>query len=262
MTLDARVGFVAQLPMDPVETVEFAAAEGFDYVELFLDGPHAPDRVDGEAVAEASARTGVDLAAHLAFGGVDLGTPLGHVREGSCRELEAAVEAAAGFGVERAVAHLSTNAWSPAWDDDEVRAALFDSVRRLAAFGRDHGCELCFENVPRGAFTTHDLPALFEATDASATLDTGHARIDGRDAGGTAALVADYPHRIRHVHLNDTRGPSDDHLPFGAGDLDFETILRALPSDWGGTLSLEVFTFSFDYVAASKRRLDALLARL
>jgi sugar phosphate isomerase/epimerase len=257
--MDARVGFVTQVPMDHIEAIEFAGEEGFDYVELMLDGAGERRRIDVEAARTALADAGVDAAVHLPFGGIDVGSPLEHVREGSCRELEAAIDCAADLGATVAVAHASAHAWGAAWDEGDLHEALLTSVRRLDAYGADRGVEVCFENVPRNAFDTHDLPTLFAETDASATLDTGHARIDGRDAGGMAALVSEAPDRIRHVHLNDTRGRGDEHLPFGAGDLDFGTLFEAFPADWGGTLSLEVFTPDYGYVAESKRRLDAAL---
>jgi sugar phosphate isomerase/epimerase len=91
------------------------------------------------------------------------------------------------------------------------------------------------------------------------TLDTGHARVSGLDSAEIASFVGEHADRISHFHLNDTRGPSDEHLPFGAGTIDFEVIFDALPDDWEGTMSLEVFTLDFDYIGASKERLDALL---
>ena len=247
--------------MDHAAAVAFAGANGFDYVELMMDGAGDRRRLADRAdeVRTWLADAGVDLLVHLPFGSVDLGTPLPNVREGSVSELAAALETAADLGAEKAVCHASTGAWRSAWDDADVREALFDSVRRLDELGRERGVEVCVENIPRGAFTTNDFPALFEATGASMTLDTGHARMDGRDSGGIASFVEDHADRISHVHLNDTRGPSDEHLPFGAGTLDFEAILGAFPADWAGTLSLEVYTLDFDYVATSLDRLDAVL---
>ncbi|WP_129117002.1 sugar phosphate isomerase/epimerase family protein [Halegenticoccus tardaugens] len=259
--MDARIGFVTQLGMDRIETAAFAADRGFDFVELMMDGAGERRRLaaDGDAFADALAERDLDLLVHLPFGGIDLGSPFEHVREGSIGEIEAAVETAAALGAEKAVLHPDTNAWSPAWDDDDLRANAVDSVRRIDAHAGARDVEICAENLPRSLFRTHDVGALLDGTDASLTLDTGHARMDGRDSAGIAAFAEEHADRISHVHLNDTRGPQDEHLPFGAGDVDFERIFAALPDDWSGTLSLEVFTFAYDYVGASKERLDALL---
>lgn len=258
--MDPRVGFVTQLGMDPIVAIERAGALGFDYVELMLDGASAPRRVAErhDEFADAVERAGLDVLVHLPFGGIDVASPFEGVREGSRRAVENAVDVAAALDAEKGVLHAQTNVWGPAWDAEELRPHLLDSVARLAAYGRDRGFEVCVENIPRGHFTTTDVPDLVAEADASMTLDTGHARIDGYDADGMANLVRDSG-RVSHVHLNDTRRARDEHLAFGSGTIDFATLFDAFADDWAGTLSLEVFTLDYDYLAVSKERLDALV---
>jgi sugar phosphate isomerase/epimerase len=258
--MDPRVGFVTQLGMDPLVALERAGALDFDYVELMLDGETAPHRVAEreEAFAAALDDAGLDLLVHLPFGGIDIASPFEGVREGSVRAVEDAIDTAAGLGAEKGVLHAQTNVWRPAWDAEELRPHLLDSVAHLAAYGRAREFEVCVENIPRGQFVTTDVPDLVEEADAAMTLDTGHARIDGYDADGMANLVRDSG-RVSHVHLNDTRRARDEHLPFGSGTIDFATLFDAFDDDWTGTLSLEVFTHDFDYLEKSKERLDALL---
>ena len=258
--MDARTGFVTQIGMDRTEAFDAAAEYGFEFVELMMDGANERRRLADRAdeIRAALGERGLDLLVHLPFGGVDIGSPLEHVREGSLREVTAAVETAADVGAEKAVLHPDTNAWSPAWETDELHDRVIDSLRELDARAADRGVSLCAENVPRSAVRTHEFPKLLAETDISMTLDTGHARIDGRDSGGIAAFVSDHGDRIDHVHLNDTRRAQDEHLPFGSGTLDFERIFDAFPDGWTGTLSLEVFTDDYDYIGVSKDRLDAL----
>lgn len=257
-----RTGFVTQLGMDHLKAVEAAASYDFDFVELMMDGRGARrnlvNRVDDLAAALDAADLG--LLVHLPFGGIDLGSPFEHVREGAVRETRAHLDLAADLGAEKAIVHPDSAAWSPAWDASTLREAAAASLRDLDAHADDRGVELCAENVPRSTVRTHDFPELLRETDVSMTLDTGHARMDGRDSGGIAAFVDRFGERISHFHLNDTRQPSDEHLPFGAGDIDFDVIFDALSDGWDGTLSLEVYTHDFGYIETSKERLDALLA--
>lgn len=74
-----------------------------------------------------------------------------------------------------------------------------------------------------------------------------------------AEFVADHEDRIGHVHVNDNREATDEHLPVGAGDIDFETVLGAFSPDWEGTFTLEVSTSSYPYLRQSKAELDAML---
>ena len=91
------------------------------------------------------------------------------------------------------------------------------------------------------------------------TLDTGHARMNGMDSGAMAEFLDTHGDRVGHLHLNDSRLPKDEHLPFGAGTIDFERVFEPLRDGWTGTFSLEVFTDDWGYLETSVDRLDELL---
>ncbi|UPV73712.1 sugar phosphate isomerase/epimerase [Halorussus limi] len=255
--MDATIGFVTQLGMDYETAFDVAAEADFDFVELLMDGDHERRSLDPDAVREAAAERDLDLLVHLPFA-LDVGSAYEHVREGAVRELVAAAETAAEMGALKGVAHANSKAWSPAWDATDLREIVLESVREVDAETPD-GFEVCFENIPRGAFSTGNFQDLFADTDAAMTLDTGHARVDGLDSAATAKFVARHADRISHFHLNDTRKAQDEHLPFGAGTIDFEQVLGALPDDWSGTLSLEVFTLDYGYIGVSKKYLNDVL---
>ena len=254
-----RRGFVTQIGMDHEEAFARADEFGLDYVELMMDGAHERTRLDPERVRESVAEHDLDLLVHLPFGGIDIASPFEHVREGALRELLAAIETAADCGAEKGVVHASTSVWPPAWPDDELHDHLLSSIRELDAFADEHDFELCVENIPGEFFTSESFSELFAETDASMTFDTGHARMNGIDSTGMAEFLETHGDRISHFHLNDTRRPEDEHLPFGAGTIDFEEVLASIREDWTGTLSLEVFTLDWGYIEVSVRRLDELL---
>ncbi|WP_458209051.1 sugar phosphate isomerase/epimerase family protein [Haladaptatus sp. NG-SE-30] len=256
--MDAKTGFVTQVGMNYEEAFEIAGDLDFDYVELMMDGGTERQRVDPDAVRERAEECDIDLAVHLPFA-LDIGSPFEHVRTGAVREVQAAIETAVAFGATKGVVHASSKAWKPAWDDDELGSNIVESVRVLDDDARERGFEICVENIPGGWFSIHDFDRIFDETDASMTLDTGHARIDGLDSEDIASFVGEHDDRISHFHLNDTRLQKDEHLPFGAGTIDFRAIFDALPADWGGTLSLEVFTLDYGYIETSKTYLDELL---
>ncbi|WP_227354571.1 sugar phosphate isomerase/epimerase family protein [Haladaptatus salinisoli] len=256
--MNATTGFVTQVGMAYEEAFEVAGDLGFDYVELMMDGPTERRHLDPGAVRARADECDIDLAVHLPFA-LDVGTPFEHVRNGAVRELRAAIETASEFGATKGVVHASSSAWKPAWNAEVIRSNVIDSVATLDEFAREREFEICVENIPGGWFSIQDFDRIFEETDASMTLDTGHARMDGLDSEGIAAFVGERGDRISHFHLNDTRLAEDEHLPFGAGTLDFGAILGALPDGWEGTLSLEVFTLDYGYIETSKEYLDELL---
>lgn len=261
--MNPSIGFVTQGWMEREAAIAWAGDNGFDYVEILMDGNDHRERLEPavEDVRAAATDAGVDLAVHLPFP-TPIGSPHEHVREGALREQEACLDLAGDIGAGKAVLHPESGAWGAAWSDEQVRPHIDDAVTRLARYGAERGVEVCAENLFNKPYTLHEMDRLLERTPASMTLDTGHARVVGTDEEGVAAFLREWRDRVSHVHLNDTRRPRDEHLPFGAGTIDFRTELAALGEGWSGTLSLEVFTGSYDYLAESKERLDDLLAEL
>jgi sugar phosphate isomerase/epimerase len=140
---------------------------------------------------------------------------------------------------------------------------MTDAVAQLNAVAADHGVEICAENMFGAYATIDELEHVLADTDASLTVDTGHARIEGYSATEMADFLAAHSGRVSHIHCNDTRGQSDEHLPIGAGTIDFETVLAPLVErDWDGTVSVEVLTRNFEYIEHSIDQLDATLAAL
>ncbi len=260
--MSIRTGFVTQVGMELDEAIQQAGALDLDFLEIMMDGATRREALSERADDILAMADDADIAllVHLPFS-LDIGSPHEHVRHGSLEELRTCIETAAGIGVEKAVLHASSEAWSGPWSREEIQDRILEGIREIDGSAVDHGIEVCVENIPGGFFATQDFHRVFDETDASVTLDTGHARIDGLDAADMAAMLREHGERVSHVHLNDTRDGvgTDEHLPFGAGDIDFDTLFEPLRDGWTGTLSLEVFTTNRDYIAMSKEQLDALL---
>jgi len=148
---------------------------------------------------------------------------------------------------------IGGNAAAPAAGGDVA------AVEELHRYGRERSVAVLPENVPGPFVSVETFPTLFDRTDASMTLDTGHARVSGFEDDDIVDYVANHGDRIAHVHLNDTRGPRDEHLPVGMGTVDFAAILGALSDDWAGTLTVEALTADFEYVETGVRRVRSLL---
>ncbi len=256
-----RQGFVVEGGVDVDDAFGFAVEHGFEYVELSMEGQFARSRVDADEVRETADAHDLALVVHLPFS-LDPGSPHGHVRDGACRELEASIDAAVAFGAEKGVFHATSRANPERWDVDDVRASIYDSVRRVDDYARERGFETCVENLKTPFFDAGDFPDLFERTDAVACLDTGHAHVTGQSLAEQADLMRAHGDRISHVHLNETRREEiDEHLPVGLGKLDFDALATAMrETDWSGTCTHEIFSFGHDYAVYGKSAFDRLLA--
>lgn len=254
-----RTGFTAPLAPDLSRSLEWGASVGFDFLELLLDGPFARERLEPRrgTVTDRLAASDLGLVVHLPFA-VDLGSPFDPVREGAVAELAAGVELADELGAETAVVHPQSRVWDLGWSTAErrelVREGLAALQERTAGLDPVLAVENAGDTYPIGAFGD-----LLDAVDLPMTFDTGHASLDGFSPAEMADFLATHRDRVRHVHLSDTRGGTDEHLPVGMGSIDFGTALAPLLDGWSGTATHEVATEDFDTIALGKRHFDELL---
>jgi sugar phosphate isomerase/epimerase len=260
--LELDLGFTLGLGMAFEPTVEWAAREGFSFVELLLDGPYARKRIDdrvGEMRTSLEA-AGVGVVVHLPFA-VDPGSPFGPVREGAVAELVAGMDLAADLGAETVVFHPSSDAWERGWTGAERRRFVHEALDELVPAALERGLDPCLENVVSGQYVASAFPDLLgRYPSTSMTFDTSHALLSGMDEAAMADFCRDHAGRIGHLHLVDTRGGDDEHLPVGMGRIEFGTVLEALAgAGWSGTGTLEVGTEDRDTIALGRRHVEALL---
>lgn len=261
--MNVRQGFLVSRTGSPDEyrdAFDVAAAE-FDYVELNMEAAFHQARVDPGTVRDAAEARGIDLVAHLPYR-FDMCSPHERVRDGACRELEAAVDAAVEMGAEKGVIHAHSLAEPDRWGEEPIREGIRRTVRRLTEYGARRDFEVVAENM-KDLVDAADLPALLEEahSEARMCLDTGHAYVTGIDGAAQADLLCEYGERISHVHLNDTRIEEDDeHLPLGLGRVAFEPLIDAMAqTGWEGTCTHEVETFDYSRVSQGKVRFDELI---
>lgn len=261
MTGTVRQGFMVDNGMDPKRCFRLADERGFDFLELNTDYQFDRSRTDPAEVRALADEHGLDLVCHLPYR-LDACSPREHVREGSVRELEAAVDHAAAMGAEAGIFHLHTLVHERNWTAEEVRPGMYETADRLTEYGAERGVSVVGENLKSPFFDAGDFSEFFTETDASACLDTGHAFATGQDSEAQAALIREHGDRIDHVHLNDTRTDADDeHLPVGIGCVGFGEIAAAMrETGWEGTCTHELFTFDPSYAVHGKERFDSLLA--
>lgn len=261
--LDVELGFTVGLGLPFEESIEWAEREGFDFVELLLDGPYARERIldRRESMREALESAGIGLVVHLPFA-LDPGSPSTPVREGAVAELEAGMDLAVDLGAKSVVFHPASDPWEFAWSHEECLPFLHESLDELVPAARDRGLEPCVENVVSSYYDATTFPELLERYPAaSMTFDTSHALLAGLSTDDMASFCRDHADRIAHLHLVDTRGSVDEHLPVGMGTIEFEALFDALDAvGWSGTATLEIGTEDYDTIALGKRHAEELLA--
>lgn len=223
------------------DAVEIMTQAECDFVEVLFDGRARPDRVETALGPTLDDAPGVGLVAHLPFT-VPVWSPFESQLRGSVETHRDCLDGAAALDAEAAVVHPCHAAMGDAYDEPAIIEGVIETLTELHAYGEQLGIEVYVENIQSGPFTLDGLTHIAEETPAGLVVDTGHARVSGHGIEDLTNFVAEHRERIDHVHLNDTRGPRDEHLPLGAGTVEFDSFLAALGPEWNGRLCAEVIT--------------------
>lgn len=141
------------------------------------------------------------------------------------------------------------------------------SLGEISAYAQERGVALGCEN--REKFEElpidDDFQALFEALGTNSPCgywhDTGHADIkQGLGLLDHRAHLEKNANRLIGFHLHDVSSGGKDHQAVGSGRIDFDMVSEFWKPEHALTLELSPRVSSED-VAASKTRIDALLAR-
>lgn len=254
-------------PLRPLlEEVDVLGRLGLDYIEITMDAPLAGYTVmqaQKEALLAALKRHHVSLVCHLPTF-VSTADLTESIREASIQETIHSLETAADLGAEKVVLHPSfIHGLGAAMRTLSGKLAM-DALSRIMVAADRREMRVCLENMFPSSLSLI-YPKDFEKAFAAfpqlrLTLDTGHAHI----AGGTDLILAfidRFADRIGHFHASDNRGREDDHLPIGAGTIDFARVIKALKTaGYDDTITMEVFSDDRDYLRISREKLEKMFS--
>ncbi len=255
-------------PVRPViKEIEAISALGFDYLELAMDPPRAHYktlREQKEEITGALKRSEMGLVCHLPtfVSTADLTQSL---RETSVDEVIKSLELAAELHSLKVVLHPGFIGGLGVFVMNTAREYAFESLDAIVKRADQLGLTLCIENMfPRSnsLINPEDFVEVFEQFPTlKLTFDTGHANMGSGGGKRIFDFIDRFYGRIDHVHANDNFGKEDNHLPIGAGTIDFQSVVRSLKKvGYDATITLEVFSRDRDYLEISRDKLKAMFA--
>jgi sugar phosphate isomerase/epimerase len=250
-------------PVIPVlKEIEILSGLGFDYMELTMDPPRAHYQIlqeeKGEIIRELEKRK-MSLICHLPTF-VSTADLTDSIRESSIKEVIHSLEVADQLGAKKVVIHPGFITGLGQFVLDRARGYAIKAIDIFTKKAESLGLTLCIENMfPRSNFLVEpeDFVEIFKMfPNLKMTLDPGHANIEGKGEKRTLEFIRRFPDRIYHIHANDNFGKEDNHLPIGAGIIDYPKIMKALKEiGYDGTITLEVFSRDREYLRISKEKI-------
>lgn len=227
---------------DVLTEIEWMADIGLEFVDLTLEPPRASvDKVNTKDVRAALEDHGMQIVGHTAYY-LPLCSPFETIRHACVEELKRCIAAFAEMGAQWMNLHPDRTA--PMHDRKFIIEKNLQSLRELFVEARRFGIGLMIENLPGTFNTVMQLSELMDPLpELGMHLDIGHANLL-TDRNTTSDLLTAYGSRLRHVHLHDNKGGSEDlHLPLGAGTIEVAHYINLLQGKgYDGTITLEVFS--------------------
>jgi sugar phosphate isomerase/epimerase len=244
------IGFMNNPEKNPLAEVRWASQNGFDFVDFTIEGPAAgPEQVDAAAIRAVLDGAGMGAVGHTAWY-LPFASPVERVRRAAVEEVAAQLPIFAALGARLVNVHIERGRGAFPNSTVSFNGRSFAELAGLAA---PHGIRIMVEHHPERFCTLAVIREILEADPRLGFhLDVGHAHAAGLDLVQVLATLGD---RLCHVHLSDNRGSYDDHMPIGAGTIDWPRSLGLLKaSGYDGTITLEVFDQDHDYLLLSVRK--------
>jgi sugar phosphate isomerase/epimerase len=250
-----KIGFtsIAMREAPWIDALKAAVAHKFDAFELCCGYPDIdPARISGKRIAEVheiAETSGIEFCLHAPFFELNIAAACPAIREASVGVTKKTIDLGQKLGVRDMVLHnggyvppsppgssrLNNKNMRNRWENN------LESVRRITDYAEAKGVTVCLENIGFNAYsidsTFEDLLEIREKVGPALqfTLDMGHARLQEGARRGIDLLGEN----IRHIHLTDNFGKTDDHLPLGDGDCDYSELAGFL-NDFPYVIILEV----------------------
>jgi sugar phosphate isomerase/epimerase len=212
---------------------------GYAGWEIVGDGNY---RLDNPAcfkkIEEVIASTNLGITVHAPYGDLNLATLNDPIWRESIRQICTCIEHASAI-TDRVTIHPGYISPVGKLMPQKVWELQKEALRQIGKVAIEHSVLACLENmIGIKEFLCRRPEELIGMTEGiggiGMTFDFGHAN--------TLGMVKDFlpfVNRAHHIHIHDNHGMSDEHLPLGAGTINWDTVGKTIAADYSGVVVIE-----------------------
>ncbi|NYB52505.1 MAG: sugar phosphate isomerase/epimerase [Methanobacteriaceae archaeon] len=228
------VSTLALYPQPICQVLEGLESLNVDYCEIINEYPY--DGIDQDILESYQ----VKLTVHSPLSDINLASHNQTIRQSSIQEIKRSMDRAVEWDAEIVVVHPGSMPIMGQRIEKKIYEYNMESLSECNLYAQDCGVLMCVENMPviEGLLfqDLEELNSLLDGIDAYMTLDVGHAH----NSGFKPQDMIQSP-LIKHIHLSDNDGTWDHHNALGTGNIDFNSIFKALKKlKYRGVLVVEV----------------------
>jgi sugar phosphate isomerase/epimerase len=226
-----------EIPFD--QFLSICSDLSMSYVEIQTEHPYTPSEMDRKRVTEVrelADTCGLDIILHGPLFDTNISSLKEDIRRASVIFTQECVELASRLNANLLVVHAGSCPGDlPSSFLNKARNQLHRSLLELTTVAVNSGVTIGVENKQKSEnrelvlYPDEHLEIVeaFRDQGVKAVLDIGHAHTANSDLADYTCLLNDL---IVELHLHDNNGISDDHLPLGAGSIDFASFFEAVKS--------------------------------
>lgn len=228
----------------PEDEIAWAASNGFEFLDLSLEPDRSlPEQIDPLSIRTELDRHGIGVVGHMAWY-LPIGCPMPLLRHAAVEAAAAALQAFGRIGSPNATIH--TNWPTHLFPVADGLAFQIESLQALIPVARKNGVMLMLEPAASPDDVPDHIDTILKAVPGLALhLDLGHCNLNGFQP---PVWLRRFAGRVVHIHAHDNNGRDDQHLPPGAGTVNWSDTIRALKdTGYDGTITIESFTADRGY---------------
>jgi sugar phosphate isomerase/epimerase len=214
-------------------------------IEVVDAGPHTLNKKRVAKLLELKYSYDFNYSVHAPFTDVNISADDIMVREAILKRIETSIDWVSQLDERILVFHPGNfTALERVLPDSGWKHNL-ESIKRIFTYAENMGVEALLENVPEPfpyiMKSVNDFIHFEEeyGSNFGMVLDIAHAKLREE----TIDFINKFPNQIRHVHVSDNKGISDEHLPIGTGSIDWNESMKALrESGYIGWITIESYT--------------------
>ena len=224
---------------DDISWVYGIEEAGYAGWEIVGDGNY---RLDNPAcfrkIEEVISSTNLGVTVHAPYGDLNLATLNDPIWNESIHQICTCIEHAASL-TDRVTIHPGYLSPVGKLLPQKVWELQKEALRRIGKFAADRSVLACLENmIGVKEFLCRQPEELIGMTEGiegiGMTFDFGHANTMGK-----VDNFLPYVGKAHHIHIHDNHGMSDEHLPLGAGTINWDTVGREIAAHYSGTVVVE-----------------------
>ncbi|RLG55301.1 MAG: hypothetical protein DRN88_05835 [Candidatus Hydrothermarchaeota archaeon] len=252
-----KLGAMNNPERDILKEIKTFGEFGFDFVEITVEGPRAYPEIllnIEKEIKEILDSYNMFVIVHVPWF-FEIAHPYDNVRKAYFEEMLKIIEIAQIFNSEIIGVHLNK---IKGRFENKLKKNI-SALKELEKACEDNGILLCIENLDIHSFDVDDYHEIFNEINAGFILDIGHANVGSKKGEEIFRFIREFKDRLKHVHAHDNFGREDLHLPIGAGNIDWEKVIKELRKFYDNTVTLEIHSRDIEYLKISREKFLELL---